>query len=157
MAAVYISGSVTVNQGCEIPAGYSIEIPLGEYNARDFKDKKGAKPDNVRVIEKTLDFKCTNISDGVKIALRIEGTPSPNNSDTIDLGNPDIAAVVTTEMDKILRPNSTDNTEMTVQPLYNETQRNASVKIKAYPISTTGKMPTSGKFEGVATLNVEVE
>lgn len=152
-----ISGNITVNQGCEIPAGYTVEFPFGEYNAHDFKGKNGTKPNNVRVIEKSLDFNCSNVSDGIKIYLKIEGQPNASNSSAIDLGNPDIAAVITDDKDNILKPNSADRAEMTVSPLMDNVHRNAQIKLKAYPIGTTGKEPTSGNFEGVATLDVNVE
>lgn len=157
MATVYISGTVTVNQGCTIPAGYSVEIPFGEYNARDFKDKQGAKPDGVREIAKTLTFDCANVSDGVKISLRLSGIPSPNNADAIDMGNPDIGAIIADAQGNVLRPNTNDRAEMTVDSLYDATHRNASIQLKAWPISTTGQMPQSGDFSGVATINVDVE
>lgn len=157
MAAVYISGKVTVNQGCEIPAGYSVEIPFGEYNARDFKDKKGVKPDGAREVEKTLTFSCTNISDGIKISLRITGTPSPDDASAIKMGNDDIGAVIADSNGKVLHPNTDDRAELTVGSLKDGIHRDATLQLRAWPISTTGKLPKSGDFDGVATINIDVE
>lgn len=156
MATVTISGRVVVPQGCEMPAGYTTEIDFGDYNARDFKNRHGDMPVNARVIEKKLDFKCSNISDGVRIYLKLEANTNPDNPDAIDLGNPDIGAIVTRKTGTVLRPGTDDNVELDVGPL-NGVDRDASVTLKAYPISTTGKIPQSGEFDGVATLSLEVE
>lgn len=155
-ATISISGRVVVPQGCEIPAGYTTEIDFGDYNARDFKNRNGDMPANARVIEKKLDFKCSNISDGVHIYLKLEGNTNPNNTDAIDLGNPDIGAIVTRKTGTVLRPGTNDNVELDVGPL-NGVDREASVTLKAYPISTTGKIPQSGEFDGIATLSLDVE
>ncbi|MDI5619264.1 long polar fimbrial protein LpfD, partial [Salmonella enterica subsp. enterica serovar Anatum] len=40
-SSVYISGSITVPQGCELSSGSTLEIPFGEFKASDFKDRKG--------------------------------------------------------------------------------------------------------------------
>ena len=156
LSVVTISGRVVVPQGCEMPAGYTTEIDFGDYNARDFKNRHGDMPVNARVIEKKLDFKCSNISDGVRIYLKLEANTNPDNPDAIDLGNPDIGAIVTRKTGTVLRPGTDDNVELDVGPL-NGVDRDASVTLKAYPISTTGKIPQSGEFDGVATLSLEVE
>ncbi|HAS1309934.1 TPA: long polar fimbrial protein LpfD [Enterobacter bugandensis] len=158
MASVYLSGQITVPQGCELSSGSTLEIPFGEFKASDFKDRKGQIAKNATIFTKELQFKCTNISDGVKIFLHIEGMPNANDSNAIDMGNPDIGAVIKGENGKILVPNDINaNQELSVTTLVDETHRTASAKISAYPISTTGKLPAAGEFEGIATMRIDVE
>ncbi|MDV3315318.1 fimbrial protein, partial [Salmonella enterica] len=123
-SSVYISGSITVPQGCELSSGSTLEIPFGEFKAK-----------NATKFTKELQFKCTNISDGVKIFLRIEGMPNANDSNAIDMGNPDIGAVIEGANGKILVPNDASvNQELSVSGLVDDTHRTASTTISAYPI-----------------------
>ncbi|ECC8921002.1 long polar fimbrial protein LpfD [Salmonella bongori] len=158
IAEVSLSGSIIVPQGCELSSGSTLEIPFGDFKASDFKDRKGQIAKNATKFIKELQFKCTNISDGVKIFLRIEGMPNANDSNAIDMGNPDIGAVIEGANGNILVPNDTSvNQELSVSGLVDDTHRTASTTISAYPISTTGKLPAAGKFEGIATMSIDVE
>lgn len=158
LAAVTLSGTITVPQGCELSSGNTLEIPFGEFQAHDFKDRKGQMPVGGSATTKNLQFKCTNISDGVKIYLRIEGIPNENYSQAISMGNPDLGAIVRTDTGKVLVPNDTTyEHELTVSPLVDDTHRMASTTLTFAPISTTGKMPKTGDFEGIATLRIDVE
>ncbi|HCM9231787.1 long polar fimbrial protein LpfD [Enterobacter bugandensis] len=158
MASVFFSGHVIVPQGCELSSGSTLEIPFGEFKASDFKDRKGQIAKNAMIFTKELQFKCTNISDGVKIFLHIEGMPNANDSNAIDMGNPDIGAVIKGENGNIFVPNDINaNQELSVSDLVDDTHRTASTTISAYPISTTGKLPAAGEFEGIATMRIDVE
>ena len=158
ISEVSLSGTVIVPQGCELDTGSTLEIPFGEFKASDFKDRKGQIAKNATIFTKELQFKCTNISDGVKIFLHIEGMPNANDSNAIDKGNPDIGAVIKGDNGKILVPNDINaNQELSVSGLVDDTHRTASTTISAYPISTTGKLPAAGEFEGIATMRIDVE
>ena len=158
LTSVFFSGHIIVPQGCELSSGSTLEIPFGEFKASDFKDRKGQIAKNGTKFTKDLQFKCTNIADGVKIFLRIEGMPNANDSNAIDMGNPDIGAVIEGANGKILVPNDTSvNQELSVSALVDDTHRTASTTISAYPISTTGKLPAAGEFEGIATMRIDVE
>lgn len=158
LAEVNLSGTIIVPQGCELSSGSTLEIPFGDFKASDFKDRKGQIAKNATKFTKELQFKCTNISDGVKIFLHIEGTPNANDSNAIDMGNPDIGAVIEGANGKILVPNDTSvNQEMSVSALVDDTHRTASTTLSAYPISTTGKLPAAGEFNGIATMRIDVE
>lgn len=158
MASVFFSGHITVPQGCELSSGSTLEIPFGEFKGSDFKDRKGQIPQGATRFTKELQFKCTNISDGVKIFLRIEGTANANDSNAIDMGNPDIGAVIEGKNGSILVPNDTSsNQALDVSSLIDETHRVATTTITAYPVSTTGKVPEAGEYEGIATMRIDVE
>ncbi|MBB1202346.1 long polar fimbrial protein LpfD [Enterobacteriaceae bacterium 89] len=154
---IEFSGYITVPQGCEMDAGSVLEIPFGEFNGRDFKDKKGALPEGATKQEHDIKLKCTNISDGVKIYLRIEGNTNPNDNTSIAMGNDNIGARIEAG-GKVLIPNDASSmVEMEAGSLYDETKRDASTSLTTYPVSTTGKVPAGGSYEGIATLRVEVE
>lgn len=158
MSSVYFSGHIIVPQGCELDTGSTLEIPFGEFKASDFKGRKGQIAKNAMTFTKDLRFKCTNISDGVKIFLHIEGMPNANDSNAIDMGNPDIGAIIKGENGKILVPNDINaNQELSVSGIVDDTHRTALTRISAYPISTTGKLPAAGEFEGIATMRIDVE
>lgn len=158
LASVFLSGHIIVPQGCELSSGSTLEIPFGEFQSHDFKNRKGQMPTGATSITKELQFKCTNISDGVKIYLHIEGTPNENDSRAISMGNPDVGAIIKGESGNVLVPNSTAFVQdMKVSYLMDETHRVASTKLTFEPISTTGKMPTTGDYEGIASLRIDVE
>lgn len=153
-----VSADITVTQGCELAAGTVLDIPFGEYQAHDFKGRAGQPPQGVRKIQKELSFDCTNISDGVKIYLSIDGTPNNDYPSAVDLGNPDVGAVIEDGNGNILKPNDNSSLlEMDSGTLYDDTKRTAKTIITAYPVSTTGKLPAAGDYDGVATIHVELE
>lgn len=157
-SSVFLSGSIIVPQGCELSNGSTLEIPFGDFKASDFKDRKGQIPQGATKFTKELQFKCTNISDGVKISLRIEGMPNASDSNAIDMGNPDIGAVIEGKTGNILIPNdASSNQALDVSPLVDDIHRAATTTITAYPISTTGKVPAAGDYEGIATMRIDVE
>ncbi|HBE6261091.1 TPA: long polar fimbrial protein LpfD [Escherichia coli] len=158
MSEVLLSGKVTVTQGCELAAGTALDIDFGEYQAHDFKDRVGQPPQNVRKIQKELTFNCNNISDGVHIYLSLEGSSNPAYPSAINLGNADVGAIIEDGKGNILKPND-DNSllEMDSGTLYEDVKRTAKITITAYPVSTTGKLPTAGDYDGVATMHVELE
>lgn len=158
LANVVIYGYITVTQGCELAAGTVLDIPFGEYQARDFKERRGLPPQGVRKIQKELSFDCNNISDGVKIYLSIEGTPNTALPDAISLGNPDVGAIIEDANGNVLKPNDNSSLlEMDPGTTYDTVKRTAKTTITAYPVSTTGNLPAAGDFDGIATIHVELE
>ncbi|KFC09646.1 hypothetical protein GTGU_00793 [Trabulsiella guamensis ATCC 49490] len=156
---VLLSGTVEVDQGCEIDGGSVVNIPLGEYDARDFEVPAGSKPQNVQIVKEQLVLRCHNVSDGVRAWVHIEGTVNPNNATAIDMGNPDIGVQISGDTsEKVLIPNDVNSEE----PLALGSQdasgsRSAMFNMHAWPISTTGKRPSSGDYQGIASLRVEIE
>lgn len=158
MASVTLSGSIIVPQGCELSSGTTLEIPFGEFKASDFKGRRGQIANTATKSVKEIQFKCTNISNGVKIFLHIEGTPNKAYDNAIDMGNPDIGALIEDAHGNILKPNDmSSNQEMVVGDSMDGTHRTATTTISAYPVSTTGNLPAAGEFEGIAVMRVDVE
>ncbi|MBB1199524.1 long polar fimbrial protein LpfD [Enterobacteriaceae bacterium 89] len=159
LVEVLLSGTVEVEQGCELNTGAVVNIPLGEYDAKDFKVAAGSKPQNVQVIKKTLVLYCHNLSDGVKAWIRLEGDVNPNNATAIDIGNPDVGVQVEGgESQQVLIPNDRNSEEpLALGNPDSSGVRSAVFNLEAWPISTTGKAPASGDYSGIATLRVDVE
>ncbi len=157
IAHVTLSGKIDVPQGCDMPAGATLDIPFGEFQSHDFKGRAGQMPDGATKIRKTLTFECLNVSDGIKIYISLEGNANANNPNAVDLGNPDIGAVIEGANNNILIPNNNTSLEaLNVGPLMNNS-RSATTTIYAYPISTTGQMPAAGDYSGIATMRIQVE
>lgn len=158
MTSISISGTITVPQSCELSAGTVLEIPFGEYQSRDFKDRAGQTPQSVNKIQKDVIIKCNNIPDGIQIYLSIDATPNSSYPNAIDVGNPDVGAIIEGANGNVLVPNDRGSREtLSVGPLDVANQRTAKTTITAYPVSTTGNPPSVGDYEGVATLHIEVE
>ncbi|KNC88194.1 hypothetical protein GM31_09715 [Trabulsiella odontotermitis] len=159
LVRIMLSGTIEVEQGCEMDAGSVVNISLGEYDARDFEVPAGSPPKNVQVVNEKLVLRCHNISDGVRGWVHIEGTVNPHNATAIDMGNPDIGVQIAgNESDKVLVPNDTNSEEPIALGFQNsDGSRSAVFNMHAWPISTTGKRPASGNYQGIATMRVEIE
>ena len=156
---VLLSGTVEVDQGCEIDGGSVVNIPLGEYDARDFEVPAGSKPQNVQIVKEKLVLHCHNISDGVRAWVHIEGTVNPNNATAIDMGNPDIGVQISGDTSgKVMIPNDVNSEEQLALGFQDASgSRSAVFNMQAWPVNTTGKRPASGDYQGIASLRVEIE
>ncbi|MCM5286873.1 fimbrial protein, partial [Escherichia coli] len=52
---------------------------------------------------------------------------------------------------------ASSTTLLNLSSLDSKTHRNAVIRLLALPISTTGKAPKGGTFEGVTTIYLEME
>ncbi|EKS5496263.1 fimbrial protein [Escherichia coli] len=158
VSTVSISGRITITQGCEIKPGTVLDVPFGEFPSSAFKNRRGQAPVGGTEQEINLGFDCNNISDGIKVSLRLEGTTNSADSRAVDMGNPDIGVLVKDSSGKILIPNDANSsTLLNLSSLDTATHRNAAIKLLAIPISTTGNAPQGGAFEGVTTVRLEME
>lgn len=158
VASVTIAGNITITQGCEISPGTVLDVPFGSFPAASFKNRKGVIPVGGVEKEINLKFDCNNIADGIKVSLRLEGATNSADSNAVDMGNPDIGVLVKDGTGKILKPNDKNSTsQLTLSSLDTSIHRNAAIRLLALPISTTGKAPAVGSFDGVATLWLDME
>ncbi|EYD80918.1 fimbrial family protein [Escherichia coli 1-176-05_S3_C2] len=158
LSTVSIAGKLTFTQGCKIDAGTVLDVPFGEYPSSAFKNKKGTIPVGGTEKEINLQFDCENITDGIQVSLRIEGNTSQADERAIDMGNPDIGVLVMDPNGNVLRPNDT-NSSVNLNLGSNDSQqhRDATIKLKAAPISTTGNAPAAGQYSGVATIFLDMD
>ncbi|WP_348957738.1 fimbrial protein [Enterobacter cloacae complex sp. Mu1197] len=143
-----LSGTVTVPQNCTIDAGQIVTIDFGNIWSGKFKSK-GEKPDGVNPVTKQIKVQCNSgVEAMANLTVRFQSTPDANYPDAISSDNPDVGVVVTDSNDKVIEP----NTGLIPFSLENS---QATVSFKAYPVSTTGKAPTEGKFTSLAYIRVD--
>ena len=151
VSTVWMSGSVTVPQSCEINGGGVITVPFGDIMSGDIATKgemaKNFNPKNVN-----FNVACTNISAGVKIALSFQGTADSHDN----------TALVTTNSDIAVRIESITGTKIPVisglLPVdLNYSTQTGDTTMKVYPINTTGNLPAGGGFTATATIQAEIE
>ncbi|CAI1618453.1 long polar fimbrial protein LpfD [Serratia quinivorans] len=155
MAEVLMSGSVTVPQGCEINAGQVISIDFGTINSRNFSTK-GEKPDALAPVEKNITFRCFGLADTAKLSLRVMGRTDTDDPSAIASDKPGIGVMVANAQGNVLTPNSTK--EPLPLSLPDPTNnRNAEVKLQAWPVNTNGLPASKGVFTATGTLQVDFD
>lgn len=151
VSTVWMSGTVTVPQSCEINGGGVITIPFGDVMAGDIQTK-GEMAKNFNPKKVDLDVACTNISEGVKVSLSFQGTPDASDPTALATTNTDIGV-------RIQDPNGVPVAPLSgLLPLTMDyaSQKGISA-ISLYPFNTTGKEPAPGDFTATATIRAEIE
>ncbi|WP_233469421.1 MULTISPECIES: fimbrial protein [Enterobacter] len=150
LSVVSISGAVVVPQTCSINSGQTITVDFGTLLSSSFKNT-GQKPEGMTDKSFNVPIKCTNVDGTANLALRVTATPASGNANAIASNNADVGVVVTSEQGTVLTPNNSSS----AVPFNVDSSGNASVTLKAYPISTTGKQPKEGLFTALATLVID--
>lgn len=151
ISSVYMSGSVTVPQSCNINAGQVINVDFGNIVASKIKTK-GEIPEGM--IPKLIDMTvaCNNISDGVKISLSINGTASSDDPTALATSNNDIAVRI---LDATGTPVEPNNGLLPV--IMNYAAQTGTSSMSLAPINVTGHEPAVGEFNAVATIKAEMQ
>lgn len=145
------SGVITVPQNCVINAGQTVTVNLGSLYHGDF-NRAGQMPDNAQPKTFNVPIECNaDVNSPAQLTLRVLGTADPRYPEALASDNPDVAVVVTSEQDNILKPNSFSSSA----PFTTDETGKANVTLKAYPISTTGNSPELGVFTALALLRVD--
>ncbi|MFZ1872060.1 MAG: fimbrial protein [Chania sp.] len=153
VASVYMSGTVTVPQSCEISPA-PISINLGDIMSSKFKTA-GAMPDGFTPVNQQLTLACRNISDGVKVSLTFTADPDPKISNALKTTNGDIAVMIKDGNGNIISPNNgTLPINMSGLGTLNST---GQAGINVYPVNTTGNTPAVGVFNATGTVKVEIQ
>ncbi|CAI1895778.1 long polar fimbrial protein LpfD [Serratia quinivorans] len=155
MSEVAISGSITVPQGCEINAGQVISIDFGTINSRNFSTK-GEKPDAVAPVEKNITFRCFGLTDTAKLSLRVMGRTDADLPSAIASDKPGIGVMVANAQGNVLTPNSTKE-PLSLNLPDPANNRNAEVKLQAWPVNTNGLPAPKGVFTATGTLQVDFD
>lgn len=151
MSSVYMSGSVTVPQSCEINAGQVINVNFDNIMSNDIKTKgdiaNGFTP---KVVNMTL--ACNNISNGVVVSLSFSGEPASGDPTALkSYDNTDIGVRVRDANNNIVSPN---NGNLPVTFDYSSQTGTSSMTLA--PMNVTGNTPALGRFNAVATINAEI-
>ncbi|MEP9168562.1 fimbrial protein [Enterobacter roggenkampii] len=145
------SGVITVPQNCVINAGQTVTVDLGSLYHGDFT-RAGQMPDNAQPKTFNVPIECNaDVNSPAQLTLRVMGTSDPRYPEALASDNPDVAVVVTSEQDNILKPNVFSSSA----PFTTDEAGKANVTLKAYPISTTGNSPELGVFTALALLRVD--
>lgn len=153
VASVYMSGTVTVPQSCDISPA-PITINLGDIMSSKFKTA-GAMPDGFTPVNQQLTLACRNISDGVKVDLSFTADVDPKISNALKTTNSDIAVMIKDGSGNIISPNNgTLPINMTGLGTLNS---NGQAEINVYPVNTTGNTPAVGEFNATGTVKVEIQ
>lgn len=145
---VYLSGTVIVPQSCKINAGQKLDINFGDISANSFGSIGiGNKPANVNVQTRDLSIACTNIAAQALLTLRVQSEQS--NGDIIQSNNPDIGFKIADQNNRVLTPNNANS----FIPFVNQNPTNLT--IKAWPVSSTNKVPALGQFRARGYLRVD--
>ncbi|QOV79490.1 fimbrial protein [Enterobacter asburiae] len=150
VSVVHLAGSIVVPQNCTINAGQTITVDLGTMASSSFKTA-GQKPTGMMDKTFNVPIKCANVDGSANLSLRVTATAAAGNPTAIASDNADVGVVVTSEQDNVLTPNISSS----AIPFNIDNSGNASVTLKAYPISTTGKKPKEGLFTALATLVID--
>ncbi|WBG90507.1 fimbrial protein [Pantoea piersonii] len=148
---IVINGAtISVPQTCTVNAGTTIDFDFSDINASSFsRAGAGVKPSDVSTLSKSFDIACSDseASSTLKITLQT----STVSGNTIVSSNSDLGFIITDDQDNIIVPNDTTSAITTTL----DSTSQATVTIKAYPVSVTGNTPEEGTFSATAYLLVE--
>lgn len=151
VSTVWMNGTVTVPQSCQINSGTVINVPFDTIMSGDISTK-GVMAKNFKPRKVDFNVACSNISQGVKVSLSFQGTPDAN----------DPTALATTNNDVGVRIQDTSGT--TVSPLSGRlpltmdyTAQTGTSAVNLFPVNTTGNVPVTGDFTATATIRAEIE
>ncbi len=151
MSSIYMNGSVTVAQSCNINAGQVIDVKFGNIMSNDIKRMgeiaNGFTP---KVVNMTL--ACNNISNGVVVSLSFSGEPAGGDPTALKTDNTDIGVRVRDANNNIVPP---VNGQLPVTFDYSSQSGTSSMTLA--PMNVTGNTPALGQFNAVATVNVEIQ
>lgn len=158
IASVYVSGDVTVPQSCQINDGKAIEVPFGKIDAKDILTK-GQIPSGFTKKQITVNFKCTNIASGVKLALSMEADTPASLTNTIKTSNNDIGVMVADQGNRPFIPHVTQMPVTISAPnSHNSSQpQQGTSTLYAWPVNITGNYPQRGPFSATASLNINLQ
>lgn len=143
------TGRIIAPQSCEVNSGKVMEFNFGEITASAFSQAgAGGKPNTVTPQTKNISIQCSNINAAAILSLRIETEKVEN--DMLVSSNPDIGFKIANMSDKVLVPN--DINSFTYFML---NQSQANIMLKAWPVSITGKKPTTGPFNSRAYIRID--
>lgn len=151
MSSVYMSGTVTVPQSCDINAGQVINIDFGNLTAKDIKTKgENATGFIPRVVNMTV--ACNNISEGVKISLSINGDAASGDPTALATSNNDIGVRILDATGNAISPNDGH-----LPVAMNYAAQTGTSSMSLAPMNVTGNAPPSGEFTATATIRAEIQ
>lgn len=154
MAKVFVGGTVTVPQSCEINAGEVISVNFGTIFASNFTTR-GHKPDGFVDKKTAIAYICKNISDGVVLTMTFSGAPADGMPEALATNNPDVGVLIKNDSEQVI-PVNTGEEPMPLDPSTDISRRTGTVDILTAPVNLSGKTPQNGVFSGSASITVNI-
>ncbi|ELY4599786.1 fimbrial protein [Cronobacter malonaticus] len=154
LAQVFVQGTITVPQSCEINAGEVISVDFGTIFASNFTTR-GHKPDGFVDKKTAIAYICKNISDGVALTMTFSGAPADGMPEALATNNPDVGVLIKNHSEQVI-PVNTGEVPMPLDPSADISRRTGAVDILTAPVNLSGKTPQNGKFSGSASITVNI-
>lgn len=156
LAAVWMSGTVTVPQSCQLAPGQVTTIDFGNLNPWEVAGS-GETPQ--RTVSRTFSVQCRNISEMVAINLSLEGAPHSVQTNALAVNDRSDLAIILKNNSRIVPPvpEGAVPTPINLIPLdFNQPEQKGQFDLEAYPIKTE-KHIVPGPFNSQVTLKFEFE
>ncbi|ELY3760784.1 fimbrial protein [Cronobacter universalis] len=154
MAKIFLQGTITVPQSCEINAGEVISVDFGTIFASNFMTR-GHKPDGFVDKKTAIVYVCKNISDGVALTMTFSGAPANGMPEALATSNPDVGVLLKNDGEQVI-PINTGEVPMPLDPSVDISRRTGAVDILTAPVNLSGKTPQNGEFSGSASITVNI-
>ncbi|HAU5444199.1 TPA: fimbrial protein [Cronobacter sakazakii] len=154
LAKVFVQGSITVPQSCEINAGEVISVDFGTIFAKNFATR-GHKPEGFVDKKTTIAYICKNISDGVTLTMTFSGAPANGIPEALATTNPDVGVLIKDDGKQVI-PINTGEVPMPLDPSTDMTNRTGKVDILTAPVNLSGNTPQMGEFSGSASITIDI-
>ncbi|HFS0484594.1 TPA: fimbrial protein [Pseudomonas aeruginosa] len=156
MASVFMSGSVTVPQNCQLAPGQNTTIDFGRLATGELA-LPGETPQ--RRVQRSFQIHCTNISESVGITISLESPAHPQFPDLIATNGRSDLGIRVRNADRNIHPVApgTQPGQASLIPLtLDYVSQRAQFDLEAFPVRTT-MSPTPGTFKGYATLKFDFD
>jgi type 1 fimbria pilin len=154
LSDVYIVGSITAPQECEVNSGQIISFDLGQIPASDFSKTPGTIIADKKK-ELKVAIKCTGMAEGQNVGLSLHGTQSGAYPTMLQTTNDDVGVKIYDEFNNEVDVNGGE-VQTDMKRRRQSGVENGSFTFYAAPASATGARPSPGTFDAVATLTLEL-
>ena len=156
MTSVYMSGTVTVPQSCQLAPGQNAVMNFGAIN-KDQLARPGEAPE--KVIKRTFQIKCSNISQTVKINLSLESQPHSQEPSLLATQGRSDLGIQVRNLGRVvwpLVPFGTPKPNNIIPLDLNYAAQTTEFELEAWPVKMTSD-PKVGPFNATATLKFDFE
>ncbi|WP_407439983.1 fimbrial protein [Lelliottia sp.] len=153
---IWLSGSLSAPLSCTINEGSTIEVDFGNIVSKQFNGK--SRPPQGYVLKNVdISYHCDDNAIGNNDRIKLTLTADQG---VVDSSEPLVAKMLDKD-DVGVRIYDENNQNVALDgtfefPVPMDDQGNGVVRIKAAPVSTTGKTPEPGQFEGNVTVKMDL-
>lgn len=153
---IWLSGSLSAPLSCTINEGSTIEVDFGNIVSKQFNGKS-RPPQGYALKNVDISYHCDDNAIGNNDRIKLTLTADQGVVDSSDplvakmLDKDDVGVRIYDENNQYVALDGTFEF-----PVPMDDQGNGVVRIKAAPVSTTGKTPEPGQFEGNVTVKMDL-